>query len=452
MLSRVHFFSFAFTPQSTVPRKKHSTNPNPVDLLPPFAGGGRLAGNGVAGSTDPSSGLEVMEPPALPDVLLEEIFLRIDAPADLARASAACVAFHRLTTDPSFLRRYRSLHPPLLLGFLDSDGHGLQFQPHDEPHPYAALSRAVARTNHFPFEDYLPRVAGFQWCLWMVRDGRALLGCHSEDGHDEEIVFPDLAVCDPLARRCLPLPPIPDDLLASVQVQKQRLDGYDVALVPSGEEDEDGTSFRVIARMDFTEKVVAFIFSSNTGCWGAGESISWDALSLPRGNLALDWNANYAYGCFYWKVTNMKRCLKLDISSMEFSTIDLLPGFDMNLFTIVEAGKGRLGIFSLNSNKTSLCYCTIRQDGGERSDRLDLGSKIPLPVDHRYIISAAYEGHIFISTYQSQLSGYQYQPTVGAPARFILEAKTLKIERVCQRLLVGHPYFGFPPSMSQRRI
>ncbi|WVZ91242.1 hypothetical protein U9M48_037439 [Paspalum notatum var. saurae] len=223
--------------------------------------------------------------PALPDVLLEEIFIRIDSPADLARASTGCAAFHRLITDASFLRRYRSLHPPLLLGFLDSDERGLQFQPHDEPHPHAALSRAIARTIHFPFEDYLPRVAGFRWRLWMVRGGRVLFGRHSKDYNDdddeeeEETVLPDLAVCDPLSRRCLPLPPIPDHLFTSVQVQKQRLDGYDVALAPSGEEDEDGTSFRVIVRMDFTEKV-----------------------------------------------TDMKRCLKLDMSSMEFSTVELMPG------------------------------------------------------------------------------------------------------------------------------
>ena len=54
------------------------------------------------------------QPPALVSELLEEIFLRVASSADLARASAACVSFRRLIADHSFLRRYRSIHPPLL--------------------------------------------------------------------------------------------------------------------------------------------------------------------------------------------------------------------------------------------------------------------------------------------------------------------------------------------------
>ncbi|WVZ91243.1 hypothetical protein U9M48_037440 [Paspalum notatum var. saurae] len=313
--------------------------------------------------------------PALADVLLEEIFVRIDSPADLARASTACVAFHRLITDPSFLRRYRSLHPPLLLGFLDFDGCG--FRPPDETHPSAALARAIARTTDLTFNGYYPRAAGAYWQLWDIRDGRVLFKSGPED--DNEVIT-EFAVCDPLARRCLQLPPIPNALLASVQVQKQYFEGSDAALVPSGEEDDD-TSFRVIARMDFIEKVVAFVFSSDAWRWSVGTSISWYALSLPRGYDEMSWTADYAYGCFYWKFADLNGCLKLDMSSMEFSTVDLLPGFDfdMNFFTIVEAGEGRLGIFTLTNNDTSLCYCTVRQNGGERSDQLNLGDKIPLP-------------------------------------------------------------------------
>ena len=61
-------------------------------------------------------------PPSLVSELLEEIFLRVASSADLARASAACVSFRRLIADHSFLRRYRSIHPPLLLGFVSFPG------------------------------------------------------------------------------------------------------------------------------------------------------------------------------------------------------------------------------------------------------------------------------------------------------------------------------------------
>ena len=79
-------------------------------------------------------------PPALTSDLLEEIFLRVASPADLAHASAACVAFRHLIADHSFLHRYRSFHPPLLLGLVSSSG----FQPVEAPHPSAAIARAVA--------------------------------------------------------------------------------------------------------------------------------------------------------------------------------------------------------------------------------------------------------------------------------------------------------------------
>ncbi|TVU38575.1 hypothetical protein EJB05_11955, partial [Eragrostis curvula] len=70
--------------------------------------------------------------PPLTDDLLEEIFLRIACPADLARASAACAAF----------RRYRSHHPPLLLGFLNLYV-AESFPCAEAPHPNAAAAAAA---------------------------------------------------------------------------------------------------------------------------------------------------------------------------------------------------------------------------------------------------------------------------------------------------------------------
>ncbi|KAL6643828.1 hypothetical protein ACP70R_018594 [Stipagrostis hirtigluma subsp. patula] len=61
---------------------------------------------------------------ALPEEILEEIFLRLDAADDLARASAACTSFRRVVSARRFLRRFRSLHPPPVVGFLNSDAAG----------------------------------------------------------------------------------------------------------------------------------------------------------------------------------------------------------------------------------------------------------------------------------------------------------------------------------------
>jgi hypothetical protein len=65
-----------------------------------------------------------MAPPAphIVDEILEEIFLHLPTPAALARASTACPRFRRIITEGSFIRRYRKLHPPPLLGFVAGKG------------------------------------------------------------------------------------------------------------------------------------------------------------------------------------------------------------------------------------------------------------------------------------------------------------------------------------------
>ncbi|CAN6175740.1 unnamed protein product [Urochloa humidicola] len=207
-------------------------------------------------------------PPTLADDLLEEILLRLTCPADLARASTACATFRRLVADANFLRRYRSLHPPLLLGFIETVSSG--FQPVVAPHPNATTARSIARhAAGFSF-DYLPSTR-WNWNPWDacdVRDGRVLL--KSSYMGITGIHFPDLAVCDPLFRRYRLLPPIPEDLLASVHLQPQIVPSFEAFLVPSGEAEEDGTSFRVIGRAHRSIRSVVFVFSFRLWpmeCW-----------------------------------------------------------------------------------------------------------------------------------------------------------------------------------------
>ncbi|CAN6338923.1 unnamed protein product [Urochloa humidicola] len=61
--------------------------------------------------------------PDLPDEILEDIFIRLDSAADLARASAACTTFRRVVSARPFLRRYRSIHaPPVLVSIVAGNG------------------------------------------------------------------------------------------------------------------------------------------------------------------------------------------------------------------------------------------------------------------------------------------------------------------------------------------
>uniref|UniRef100_N1QRA9 F-box protein AT5G49610-like beta-propeller domain-containing protein n=1 Tax=Aegilops tauschii TaxID=37682 RepID=N1QRA9_AEGTA len=80
------------------------------------------------------------------DNLLEEILLRLDLPTCLVRASLACSRWLCAVSRPAFLRRFRRLHAPRLLGFfrlgdrvlpppppasLDGVSHGYTFLPED---------------------------------------------------------------------------------------------------------------------------------------------------------------------------------------------------------------------------------------------------------------------------------------------------------------------------------
>ncbi|GJN13524.1 hypothetical protein PR202_gb00237 [Eleusine coracana subsp. coracana] len=137
-------------------------------------------------------GPEARAPPALADHLLEEILDRIRDPADLARATAASKTFRRLVTDPNFLRRYRSIHPSILLGFIDrSSVRG--FLPVDAPHPNAPAAHGFAGAAEFTY-DYIPRSR--EW-RWTPHDSRVLLMiCEYNAG----LVSPEFVVCDPLTR------------------------------------------------------------------------------------------------------------------------------------------------------------------------------------------------------------------------------------------------------------
>ncbi|CAD6217709.1 unnamed protein product [Miscanthus lutarioriparius] len=189
----------------------------------------------------------------LGDDLLREILLRIGFPADVIRASAACVTFRRLVTEPSFFRRYRSLHPPLLLGFLDTK----TFQTAQAPHPNAPAARALFRAASFSFEDRLPRRQAlyriWPWVICDLRDGRVLLKC------------------TPLGFKFNALDWLPELALA------------------------------------------VFVFSSSSGRWSLGTSTNLDTLNVPPDRKMLK-QPRLAHGCFFWKVEKKDKLLKLNMT------------------------------------------------------------------------------------------------------------------------------------------
>jgi hypothetical protein len=141
---------------------------------------------------------------ALPDDLLAEVLTHVPSPADLSHASASCASLRRIATSPQLLRRFRSLHAPPPLGVFFPDT-TIAFYPVLPPNPTAPAARALALTADFSFA-FLPAPAR-AWLVCDHRDGRFLL---DHAGPSSSTAFTEVAVCDPLFRRYILLPPIPD--------------------------------------------------------------------------------------------------------------------------------------------------------------------------------------------------------------------------------------------------
>ncbi|KAF7106229.1 hypothetical protein CFC21_106978 [Triticum aestivum] len=237
---------------------------------------------------------------ALPDELLEEIFLRLAAAADLARASTACVSFRRVITAHPFLRRFRALHPPPLLGILC--GGLIPAQP---PHPSAAAAAAFADADLSC--SFLPPPLF----------SRALEGTGGD--YNPSHLVTEFAVCDPLHRRYLLLPALPDLLVG--QVHRPDIVECEPFLAPPGPDDvgADWSSFRVMYLVRCTTKLFLFVFSTCAGQWLANPV----TIDVFRCGAVL--HRFCAHGCFCWEVFRSNKLLVLDARRIEFSTVDLPP-------------------------------------------------------------------------------------------------------------------------------
>ncbi|KAF7110335.1 hypothetical protein CFC21_110462 [Triticum aestivum] len=378
-----------------------------------------------------------------PQHLLEEIFLRLPAAEDLARASATCVTFRRLVTDRHFLRRFRRLHPPPFLAFFDSH----RLHPALPPHPSAPAARALALAADFSF-SFVPsphcRRAG-RWAVQDIRDGRVLL---------RHTPFADLAVCDPLHRRYILLPPLPEDLAALVAHPYVVFNPWcQPFLVPL---DEDAaTTFRVIWVVHCETMAAAIVFSSSTGQWQTAGDLT--RLISATGYTLL--RRHYAYHCFYWELNPINKLLMLDTRTMEFSFADLPPGEWALNIAIVEA-EGRLGMFGIfHETAGDLCYY-VKGNKGE-SSQWQIDKTISIGSGHRHYIKAASKRYLLLGKYvvrrnvsPSVSDSTSILPPLDMPGEecISIDIKTLQLERVCVRSFgfgrYGmHIYTNFPPSL-----
>ncbi|CAL4897862.1 unnamed protein product [Urochloa decumbens] len=386
--------------------------------------------------------------PELPVDLLEEIFLRLDGAADLIRVSAACASFHRLIFDGRFLRRFRSLHRPPVLGFLfdcTRSDRGFSFYPIELPRRSApAAARALAQAADFSISSF-PKPIPDYWHVRDVRDGRILLSRHS--ARRKCSFFEYLMVYDPLHRRQVQIPPIPHDLVDAVwRNDDSHRQHFDPFLFPA-DVDEDNLSFQVMCNVISRGTVKAtLLYCSVTREWTG--SYDMDHCYGKR---------YFAHGCFFWVDETVM--LMLDMREMRFSMVDLPPGCEDGYKAVVEAMEDRVGLLILGENTLDLYSKTLRNIGDRVKDwRHD--RRIRLADDYHWLFAGGVvEGYTLLEglrrdKYKVWESCPDKEPAPNAHY-FTVEIKTLVVKQLCLLKLTPQPdflYASFPPPFAPPRI
>ncbi|CAL4897839.1 unnamed protein product [Urochloa decumbens] len=295
--------------------------------------------------------------PPLPDEVMEDIFLRLDDAADLARASVACKSFRRVVRGRRFLCRFRSLHPPpiLCLGSINRRAADGYFRPVEPPHRSASAARALVQAADFTF-SFLPDPQS--WFVRDARDGRVLLSRH-------------ITTARALVQAA--------DFTFSSPPDKMKFEPF-LALACK---DDEGLSFRVIYNVMSEYKVVTLVFSSVTEEWRHATSNSFLPHRLIHDPTKLVRHCSRS--CFYWayrgnSTTYDNNMLVLDPLEMKFSVVAFLDKSVGDRLAIVDAGEDRLGILAFSNCYLKLdLYCKTWRNNVVCREDWQHYKTIPLP-------------------------------------------------------------------------
>lgn len=236
------------------------------------------------------------------DKLLTLILLRLDSSASLVRAAATCKRWRAIIAGSAdFLRLSRALHRPAIAGHYHLDKHPADFVPAAPP----------------PAVDFLPDGRRFSSLDFLPADNRGweVADCHGGLlllRQPEPVVFPDLVVCDPVARRY--------QGITHPQVRA----GYnfaDASLLGGQDGAVSMSSYRILYRF-FTGPFRACVFTAGEpgGDWrgldvlGSGDL---DHFTLAHVAGRLD------DGALCMGLMQSAAAILLDNSTLEFSRIDL---------------------------------------------------------------------------------------------------------------------------------
>jgi len=353
----------------------------------------------------------------------------------------------------------RSGSPPPFLGLACYDG----FYPATEPHPSAKRAIALARKADFEyyFVPWVPEEEAWGWFPLDARDGRVLIQSKyfpdDPDGGDfPRPRFMNYAVCDPLFKRYVLLPPIPGDLT----VNAGSLLNFGLCLAPS-QEDEADTSFRVICVAGYKTKLIVFVFSSVTSQWGMATSSNWSSLGIeePPNFYGLE-RFDYVDGCFYWTVPSADKILVLGALKMELSVINyahrVQDGFRACIAVDREGTPGMLTVGEYLGNREFRFSRIAKQSDHESPNERLSENIIQLPSYHNeYFTLGAAEGFIFLRGIpeDEKVEDSSSEDLYWEPEEvdyYSLNVKTAEFEMVCAMDMDKCyysvcPYFRFSP-------
>ncbi|CAL4905618.1 unnamed protein product [Urochloa decumbens] len=314
------------------------------------------------------------------DDVLGLVLERVDSHVSLIRAAAVCRRWRRAIADAAFLRRYRSLHAPLVAGYYRNEQHTLTWS-HVRP-TFVPSSPSMVDARSFSL-DFLPDGAD----SWTILDSRGsfLLLCEASS-----VKFPDkvICLCEPLTRHYWRIHPLPD-------WDDDRCYHWKLFLL-DGESSEAGgrismSNFRVLCvfvRDGVTQAAMYAMGSS----WSKKNIDPRFKISVPMGHSA---------GCWYF--VQGRALTTLDGRTGDFSSSELLPLRDWDSdtwthnFFITNGRDGKLHIFTVYDNTMKMF---TRLEGGEWV----LEKMIALPEATRGL--PGYKPSFF--------SGHQYILTIGA--------------------------------------
>jgi hypothetical protein len=169
-------------------------------------------------------------------------------------------------------------------------------------------------------------------------------------------------------------------------------------------------------------------------------------------------NRNYAYGCFYWSLSEYPyhpNLIVLDMDKMEFYRANPPPTHELEKFAIVELGESRLGMVVLSSSNivggALLLFSANRETHGTCASEWVLKNEVLLSRSYEYRMLGVADGKLLLVVTQNGRSA----PEVRCVS---LDFKTLQRQEIQGmihrdfRPLTPFPlpalYIGYPPSLS----